>query len=125
MPRKNFKDALATIVALIEGDHIVRPGRHGSDERYAADSPEGLLEHFHPAHAYGSVEAEIEAMVQIGADQDCDQDRKLTGERIVFYNGSALESIIEQPMDGFDYPYDKAKAQLLVAEEALEEGMSP
>ncbi|WP_027234121.1 hypothetical protein [Leisingera caerulea] len=125
LPRKSFKDALATVGARIDGDYIVRPGHHGPDERFAADSAEGLLELFHAAHAYGSVEAEIEAVVQIGADQDYDQDRKFTGERCIFYHGSALESIIEQVMDGFDYPHGKPKARLLEVEEALEEGMSP
>lgn len=122
LARKNFESALQTVGARLEGTQIVRDGA-GEGERFAMTSEEGLRELFIAGHAYsGLQDPEWDLLIQIGKDEDYDQDRKFPGERHMYRHGTSVWAVIANELPGFELPEGVTAARPYRYDEPEEDG---
>jgi len=124
LSRDNFSSAVEVLGQRISADGKVILTNDGEIE---LDSDDGLVELAHATMGYGGIDdVDISTLVQIGVDTPYSQDRKFTGDLVIYRSNASLWSVMERELDGFDYPHGKPKASpIRVVEEPCESGMQP
>ncbi|MBW3243682.1 hypothetical protein KUV57_13500 [Epibacterium sp. DP7N7-1] len=104
LAKENFASALDTVGARLDGMQIIRDTADGN-ERILMTSEEGMRELFIAGYAYSGLQSpEWDLLIQIGKDEEYDQDRKFTGERHMYRAGTSVWAVIANELPGFELP---------------------